>query len=279
MLALAPQVTWRSLFATRARADARQSAAARLTVGLLTGCVQRLVFPHVNEATVNVLAAEGLRGGRAGGARLLRRAGAARRPARRGARLRAPHHRGLRARRRRSDRRQRRRLRIVDEGVRRSCSPTIRSGPTRARAFSARVRDVTEVLASSARRERRGTRSRCASPITTPVIWRTRRASASRRAICCARFPGIELLPFAEQEICCGSAGIYNLVEPEPARSSAIGRPATSTRVQPDIVATANPGCMLQIRAGAARQQQTWSVVHPIELLDAAIRGKRVQEP
>jgi len=43
-------------------------------------------------------------------------------------------------------------------------------------------------------------------------------------------------------------------------------------------VATANPGCVLQIRAGAARQQQTWSVVHPIELLDAAIRGKGVPE-
>ena len=90
--------------------------------------------------------------------------------------------------------------------------------------------------------------------------------------------PGLELLPFAEQEICCGSAGIYNLVEPEPRSSSAIARPATSTRVQPDVVATANPGCMLQIRAGAARQQQTWTVVHPIELLDAAIRGKGVQE-
>ena len=59
MLALAPKVTWRSLFASRARAHARQSARGALTVGLLTGCVQRLVFPHVNEATVNVLAAEG----------------------------------------------------------------------------------------------------------------------------------------------------------------------------------------------------------------------------
>ena len=45
-----------------------------------------------------------------------------------------------------------------------------------------------------------------------------------------------------------------------------------------ETIATANPGCMLQIRAGAVRQLQTWSVVHPIELLDAAIRGKGVDE-
>ena len=102
---------------------------ARLTVGLLTGCVQRLVFPRVNAATVNVLVSRRLRRARAGRAGLLRRARAACRARRRGARVRAPHDRGLRARGRRTDRRQRGRLRIVDEGVRRSCSPTIPPGP------------------------------------------------------------------------------------------------------------------------------------------------------
>jgi glycolate oxidase iron-sulfur subunit len=67
-------------------------------------------------------------------------------------------------------------------------------------------------------------------------------------------------------------------VEPDAAQQLGDRKTSHIASVQPDVVATANPGCMLQIRAGAARQQQTWSVVHPIELLDAAIRGKGVQE-
>src|SRR5207237_1723354 len=58
MLALAPKVTWRSLFASVPERTPA-SGTRRSTVGLLTGCVQRVIFPHVNQATVNVLAAEG----------------------------------------------------------------------------------------------------------------------------------------------------------------------------------------------------------------------------
>src|SRR6266851_10406419 len=58
MMALAPTVTWRSLFASVPERTPA-AGARRLTVGLLTGCVQRLAFPRVNEATVNVMAAEG----------------------------------------------------------------------------------------------------------------------------------------------------------------------------------------------------------------------------
>jgi glycolate oxidase iron-sulfur subunit len=85
--------------------------------------------------------------------------------------------------------------------------------------------------------------------------------------------PGIELLPFAEQEICCGSAGIYNLVEPAAARELGDRKVSRVAAVKPDVVCTANPGCMLQMAAGAARRNDTWPILHPIELVDASIRG------
>ena len=65
--------------------------------------------------------------------------------------------------------------------------------------------------------------------------------------------PGVEILPFAEQEICCGSAGIYNLVEPDAARELGDRKAGHIDAVNPDVIATANPGCTLQMRAAAAR--------------------------
>jgi glycolate oxidase iron-sulfur subunit len=73
----------------------------------------------------------------------------------------------------------------------------------RARAFAARVRDVSEIVSELARRGRPGTRLRCGSRITTPATSRMRRASASRPAISCESIPGIELLPLVDQDICC----------------------------------------------------------------------------
>ena len=80
-------------------------------------------------------------------------------------------------------------------------------------------------------------------------------------------------MPIAEEELCCGSAGIYNLVQPEPARELGERKVRHITAVRPDIVATANPGCTLQIASIAAESGQPLKVVHPIELIDASIRG------
>ena len=200
-----------------------------------------------------------LRRGRAAGAGLLRRAGAARGPARRGARLRAPHDRGLRARRRRAHRRQRRRLRIVDEGVRRAAGRRSARGPS-ARARSRRgCATSPRSSRSSARRGRRGIRSRCASRITTPVTSRTRRASASRRAICCGRFPA--------SSSCRSPTGDLlrqrRHLQPRRARGRARARRPQGRahrRRQPDVVATANPGCMLQISGGRRPAAADWPV-------------------
>ena len=88
--------------------------------------------------------------------------------------------------------------------------------------------------------------------------------------------PGVELLTFAEQEICCGSAGIFNLVEPEPAGQLGDRKVDRIDAVHPDIVATANPGCTLQMSAAARRAGHAWPIRHPIEILDASIRGQSV---
>jgi glycolate oxidase iron-sulfur subunit len=87
------------------------------------------------------------------------------------------------------------------------------------------------------------------------------------------QIPGIELVPVAEPEMCCGSAGIYNLVQPEPARQLGERKVRNIAAVRPDVVATANPGCTLQIASIAAEMNKPLRVVHPIELIDASIRG------
>jgi len=91
------------------------------------------------------------------------------------------------------------------------------------------------------------------------------------------QIPGVELLPIAEPELCCGSAGIYNLVQPTPARQLGERKVKNIAAVSPDIVATANPGCTLQIASIAADTGQPLRVMHPIELIDASILGIQVR--
>jgi glycolate oxidase iron-sulfur subunit len=85
--------------------------------------------------------------------------------------------------------------------------------------------------------------------------------------------PGVELLEPAEQELCCGSAGIYNLVQPAAARTLGDRKAANVLAVEPDIYASSNPGCLLQVSASLRRAGRPLPAVHPVELLDASIRG------
>ena len=87
--------------------------------------------------------------------------------------------------------------------------------------------------------------------------------------------PELELLEPAEQELCCGSAGIYNLVQPEAARTLGDRKAANVLAVEPDVYASANPGCLLQVTAALRRAGRPVTAVHPVELLDASIRGSR----
>jgi glycolate oxidase iron-sulfur subunit len=81
---------------------------------------------------------------------------------------------------------------------------------------------------------------------------------------------GLKVVPLEGSEHCCGSAGIYNLVEPET--SDAVLRPklANIAETKATLVATGNPGCLMQIGAGMQRAGMAARAVHPVDLLDAA---------
>jgi glycolate oxidase iron-sulfur subunit len=85
--------------------------------------------------------------------------------------------------------------------------------------------------------------------------------------------PGLELLEPAEQEICCGSAGIYNLVQPEAARELGERKAGHIAATGADVYVTANPGCLLQVSAALRRAGRPLSAAHPVELLDASLHG------
>jgi len=271
MLSLAPRVTLKML---TARIPERTAAIGerRATVGLLTGCVQRVIFASVNQATVNVLAAEGcdvlapadqgccgalaLHAGRLDEARVLARRTIATFE-RAGVEQIAVNAAGCGSS-------------MKEYGQLLADDP---SWATRARDFSARVRDVSELVCDLA--PPRATRH----PMPLKVAYHDACHLAHAQGVrqpprdLLRSIPGVELLPFAEQDICCGSAGIYNLVEPDAARALGDRKIGHVAAVAPDVVATGNPGCILQMASAAERAGKRFRVVHPIELLDASIRG------
>jgi glycolate oxidase iron-sulfur subunit len=85
--------------------------------------------------------------------------------------------------------------------------------------------------------------------------------------------PGLERLEPAEQDTCCGSAGIYNLVQPAAAAELGERKARAVLATEPDAYASANPGCLVQVTAALRRQGRPLPAFHPIELLDASIRG------
>jgi glycolate oxidase iron-sulfur subunit len=85
--------------------------------------------------------------------------------------------------------------------------------------------------------------------------------------------PGLERLEPAEGAICCGSAGIYNVVEPAPAAELGERKASHVLATEPDVYASANPGCLVQVTAALRRLGRPLPAFHPIELVDASIRG------
>jgi len=85
-----------------------------------------------------------------------------------------------------------------------------------------------------------------------------------------AAVPGVRLVELEESDMCCGSAGTYNLTEPAMARRLLERKLDRIAATGADVVAAANPGCVLQIRAGAILRGLRVRVEHPIDLLAAA---------
>jgi len=276
-LAVAPPVTLGGLFASLPETTPAQGA-ERMTVAMLTGCVQRLAFGHVNEATIRVLSAEGCR---------------VTAPAAQGCCGALPLHAGHIDQARALARRtievfeQAGGDRIVVNAA--GCGSAMKdygelfaddpAWAPRAHDFSARVRDVSQVLAEI------GPPRAPRHPIAARVAYHDachlahgQGVRAEPRALL-QGIPGVELVSPAEPEICCGSAGIYNLVQPGPAADLGDRKAGHLAALSPDMIATANPGCTLQIAAAARRLGHNWPVFHPVELIDASIRGADPRRP
>jgi glycolate oxidase iron-sulfur subunit len=268
---LAPPVTWRGLV-DQLPEQTPAVGSERLTVALLAGCVQRLSFAKVNHATVRVLSAEGCRvhapGGQGCCGALPLHAGRIEQ-----ARTLARHN-----------------IEVFEQaGVERiavnaaGCGSAMKdygelfaddpAWASRAKAIADKVRDVTELLVELG--EPRAIRR----PLPARVVYHDachlahgQGVRAQPRALL-QGIPGVELLTPAESEICCGSAGIYNLVQPDPAAQLGARKVRHIAALSPDMIATANPGCTLQIAAAARGLGHDWPIFHPIELIDASIHG------
>ncbi|MDT5184459.1 MAG: glycolate oxidase iron-sulfur subunit [Mycobacterium sp.] len=240
----------------------------RRRVALLEGCVQRVFFRDVNQATARVLAAEGCdvivpRGQRCCGA-LSEHAG------------REPE--ALKRARRTIDVFEQADVDAIVVNVA-GCGSTmkeygrlLRDDPRyaeRAAAFSAKVRDISEVLADLEPAAPR-------HPIEARVAYHdachlghSQGIRLQPRAVL-RTIPGLEVIDIPEAAICCGSAGIYNMVMPEAGAELGRRKIANVMAVAPDAVATANPGCLLQMRRYLPGPMPMF---HPVELIAASIEG------
>jgi glycolate oxidase iron-sulfur subunit len=87
------------------------------------------------------------------------------------------------------------------------------------------------------------------------------------------RIPGLRVVEPPEQDICCGSAGIYNVTQPGAARDLGDRKARNVLLTEPEAYASANPGCLVQVSQALGRAGARLPALHPIELLDASLRG------
>jgi glycolate oxidase iron-sulfur subunit len=270
LVELAPEVRLARVFKeTPARTAPR--GPARLCVGLVTGCVQRAYFGDINQATARVLSAEGCEvlapSGQGCCGALSLHAGETE-DARQFARSLI-------------ERFERANVDTIAVNAA-GCGSAMKeyghllqndsAWSERAAQFAAKVRDVTEILAGL---EPRAVRH----PIELRVAYHDACHLAHAQGVrrepreLLQSIPGVTVVPVAESEICCGSAGIFNLVQPDMAAELGGRKASHIGEAAPDAVVTTNPGCMLQIRAAAGRRGDHYRVLHIVELLDASFKG------
>jgi glycolate oxidase iron-sulfur subunit len=140
----------------------------------------------------------------------------------------------------------------------------------RAAAFSARVRDVSEYLAALPTDAALGTLPMRATYQDPCHLAHAQRITAAPRALL-RRVAGLELVDMAESDVCCGSAGSYNLQQPAMADALLARKLDAIERTGASVVISANPGCMLQIQSGLAERGRPLEVLHLVEVLDRAM--------
>ena len=248
----------------------------RAVVGMLTGCVQQVFFPEVNAATARVLATEGcdvvipagqgccgalsMHGGRRAEA-----AGFARR-------LIAEFERaGVDA--------------IIVNAA--GCGSAMKEygellagdggWAPRAAALSGKVRDFTEFLAELGPAAVRHPLPVSAAYHDACHLGHAQQITAQPRALLRA-IPGLRLAEMPDGATCCGSAGIYNLVQPDAARELGERKAAAVEATDAQLLVSANPGCALQISAALAARGIRLPMAHIAEVLDASLRGVPVSK-
>jgi glycolate dehydrogenase iron-sulfur subunit len=243
----------------------------RCRVGLLLGCVQRVFFPQVNAATARVLAAEGCDvvapAAQPCCGALLVHAG--------------EEDKAMQLARQTIDAFEKAQVDTVIINAA-GCGSNVkeyghllRDDPRyagRARVFAAKCQDVSEFLAGLApHAARHALRLRVAYHDACHLQHAQGVRTQPRELL--RRIPQLELLEIPEAAICCGSAGIYNLVQPETAAQLGDRKAGHVAALNPDLVVSGNPGCLLQLESALARTGRKLPVRHFIELLDASIRG------
>jgi len=255
----------------------------RGTVGMLLGCVQREFFPGVNAATARVLSAEGFD-------------------------VIAPAAQGccgaLSAHSGRENEAQRFARALVDQldqrgqsdgasvaldavvvnsagcgSLMKEYADLLADDPAyaeRAKRFADGVRDVAEFL-----HERGTVAPRHPLPVTIAYhdachLGHAQRVRTQPRELL-RGIPGLQLREIAEADLCCGSAGIYNILNPAAARELGDRKAANVLRTKAQLLVTANPGCLMQVASSVERTGQKIALAHTVEVLDASIRGLPVE--
>jgi glycolate oxidase iron-sulfur subunit len=141
----------------------------------------------------------------------------------------------------------------------------------RAAAFSRKVRDISEFLAAlTLNRQMAQLPLRVAYDDPCHLLHGQGISHEPRRLL--QQIPGVELVRLKEADWCCGSAGTYNLTQPEMSRRLLDRKMQHIAALDPDVIATGNPGCLLQLGWGVKRMGLRAEVLHPIDLLDRAYR-------
>lgn len=144
-------------------------------------------------------------------------------------------------------------------------------GP-RAELFAGRVRDFSEILVELGSVAKR-------HPLEVSVAYHDACHLAHAQGIRQAprdllnAIPGIDVREVADAAICCGSAGIYNILQPGPARELGDKKASDVKATGAALLVTANPGCMMQIAAALERSGEHMVLAHTAQVLDASIRG------
>jgi len=243
----------------------------RKRVGLLLGCVQRVFFGGVNQATARVLAAEGCeivvpQSQECCGA-LAEHAG--------------EEHAAMAAARRLIDAFEAADVDTIVVNAAGCGSAMKRYGhllrndpayAARAKVFGAKCRDISEVLVELEPRAPRGPVTLRAAYHDACHLQHAQGVRAQPRRLL-QQIPGVDLREIAESEICCGSAGIYNLLEPEAANQLRDRKVQNILKTDAEVIVSGNPGCLLQIATGLELAGKPARIMHLVEVIDQSIQA------